>query len=87
MKLKYDFYFQHIGDVWAGVPVGKDSIDFEYMLHLNEVGHDIVEMLSADTTRENIIQGVLDTYDAERDEVEYHVDKMLAYLTEQGLVV
>lgn len=87
MKLKYDFYFQHIGDEWAGVPVGKDSIDFEYMLHLNEVGHDIVEMLSADTTRENIIQGVLDTYDAERDEVEYHVDKMLAYLTEQGLVV
>lgn len=87
MKLKYDFYFQHIGEEWVGVPVGEDSMDFDYMLHLNEVGHDIVEMMSANTTRESIIAGVLDMYDAEREDVEKHVDNVLAYLTEQGLIV
>ncbi|MCQ2221064.1 MAG: PqqD family protein [Prevotella sp.] len=86
MKLKYKFYFQHLGDQWLGVPVGEESSNLNAMLHLNDVGHDIAELLTSDTDREAIIAMLLDTYDAERSVVETYVDESLNSLREQGLL-
>lgn len=87
MKLKYDFFFQQIGDQWAGVPVGIEAVDSNSMLHLNDVGHDIAEILSTDVDRDTLINRLLDMYDADREVITSGVDQALQYLDEQGLLL
>lgn len=87
MKLKYDIYFQALGDEWIGVPVGDSATDSEEMLRLNGVGHDIVELMVKETTREDVVECILDQYDTQRPEVEHYVDEVIDYLTLHGLLI
>lgn len=87
MKLKYDFIFQNVGEQWVGIPVGMNAIEYNCVLHLNEVGHDIVEILKEDTDRETLINKILDMYDAQREQVEQSVDNSIKYLIEQNLLI
>lgn len=85
--LKCELIFQHIGDKWVGVPVGDDAIGSDFMLQLNDTGHSIVEKIAEGAELDDIVQRLMDEYDAERSELEQCVDATMTYLKEQGLMV
>ena len=49
MKLKYQFVFQPVGKTYMGVAVGESAKEFSGMLQLNEVGYDIVSLMTEET--------------------------------------
>lgn len=87
MKLKYKMSFQHVGETWVGVPIGEDADNYDGMLSLNDVGHDILQLLSDDTDADTIVAALLEQYDAEPDVVRPYVIQTLDLLRSHDLLV
>lgn len=87
MKLKYQFVFQPVGDTYMGVAVGESATQFSGMLQLNDVGYDIVSMMTEDVTKEEVVDKLLDIYDADRDTVMQYVDEVMDYLKAEGVLI
>lgn len=86
MKLKYQFVFQQLGETYMGVAVGEDAKLFNGMLHLNEVGYDIVSLMTNDISKDEIIENILDSYDSDRDTATQYVDEVIDYLTKEDVL-
>lgn len=86
MKLKYQFVFQPVGKTYVGVAVGESAKLFHGMLQLNEVGYDIVKLMTQEISREEIVDRLLEIYDTDRETVAGYVDQVVDYLIEQGVV-
>lgn len=86
MKLKYEFYFHPVGENHVGVAVSDNAKEFNGMLQLDEVSYDIVSHIKDDITRDQLIDQMLTIYDDDRSLVAQYVDKVLNYLTEQGVL-
>lgn len=87
MRLKYEFVFQPVGDTYIGVAVGDDAKLFSGMLQLNEVGYDIVSLMTEDISRDEMIDSILSRYDADRDTVAQYVDEVTDYLAKEEVVI
>ncbi len=68
-----------------GVPVGKEA-KFHGMMQLNDVGYDIVSLMTEEISRDELIDKVLEKYDTDRETASLHVDNVIAYLEEQGVI-
>ena len=79
--------FQHVGETWVGVPIGEDADNYDGMLSLNDVGHDILQLLSDDTDADTIVAALLEQYDAEPDVVRPYVIQTLDLLRSHDLLV
>ncbi len=86
MKLKYQFVFQPVGKTYMGVAVGDSAKQFSGMLQLNEVGYDIVSQMTEDISKDEIVDKMLDIYDADRDIVGKYVDEVVEYLKENEVL-
>jgi len=86
MKLKYEFYFHPVGENYMGVPVSDNAKEFNGMLQLDDVSYDIVTHIKDDITRNQLIDQMLTIYDDDRALVAQYVDKVINYLTEQGVL-
>lgn len=86
MKLKYQFVFQPVGKTYMGVAVGESAKLFSGMLQLNEVGYDIVSLMTEEVSRDEIVDKMLDIYEADRETVEKYVDEVVEYLTENDVL-
>lgn len=86
MKLKYQFVFQPIGDIYMGVPVGDSAKQFHGMMQLNEVGYDIVSLMTEDISREEIVEKILEMYDVDREIADLYVNDVISYLEEQEVL-
>ena len=86
MKLKYDFYFHPVGEKHVGVAMGEGAREFSGMLELDEVAYDIVSHISDGISRDELIDAMLSIYDDDREVVARCVDKVIAYLTAEGVL-
>lgn len=86
MQLKQHLIFQQLGDTWIATTVDGDNLEAGIMLTLNKVGYDIVEMLTRDTTPEEIVGRLLDVYDADRQTVAAYVQATIDQLAKAGLI-
>ena len=50
-----------------GVAVGESARQFHGMMQLNEVGYDIVSLMTEEISREEIVDKLLEIYDTDRD--------------------
>ena len=87
MKLKYQFVFQPVGKTYMGVAVGESAKLFHGMLQLNEVGYDIVSLMTNDITRDEIIDNILERYDADKNTVAKYVDEVVNYLVKEEVII
>ena len=62
MKVKEDFLLREVAGCYVVVPVGKATINFNGMLNLNETGAFLWEKLQNDTTKEQLLQEMLDNF-------------------------
>lgn len=78
MKLKEGFVTHEMGGEQIMVATG--SVNFAGLVRSNPTAAFIVECLKESTTREQIIEKMLDKYDVSREIVSADVDKILAVL-------
>lgn len=86
MKLKYQFVFQNVCGHYMGVAVGDDARAFSGVITLNETGNDICQLLQEETTRESVIDHLLEIYDADRETVGKYVDQVTDQLRAEGVL-
>lgn len=78
MKLKNDFIVQNIDDTQFLVPVGHES--FNGIVKSNKTAAFIVNCLSKETTRDQIVDAMCAQYDAPRETIAADVDEVLGTL-------
>ncbi len=86
MKVKEDFLLREVAGCYVVVPVGKATINFNGMLNLNETGAFLWEKLQNDTTKEQLLQEMLDTYEITEDIASKDIDNFIKKLKDANLL-
>lgn len=80
MKIEKGFVLREIAGDYIIIPTGKNALKFNGLITVNEVGVDLWNMLQEDVTQEQLVQGILDTYEVEenvaRDDIQEFLDKL-----------
>ena len=84
MKLKPGFVPHDMGGEHVIVPTGENS--FAGMVRCNGTAAFIVNCLLEDTTREGIVEAMLDKYDVTAEVAGATVDRIVAQLREIGAI-
>lgn len=69
MKIDKKFVLREIAGEYIIIPTGKTALDFKGLITVNEVGVSIWKMLQNDVTLEELVQGILNEYEVEEEEV------------------
>lgn len=84
MKIKEGFVTRDVAGEQIMVATG--AAKFSGMVRSNSSGAFIINCLKEETTKEQIIEAMLEKYDAPRDVLERDVDKVLASLRGIGAI-
>ncbi len=85
MKISDGYILRTVAGKNIVVSVGADTA-FSGMLTLNETGVFFWNLLSKDTTKEEMIEKVISEYDIDRDTVSADIDNFLSNLKEKGIL-
>ena len=80
LKLDKEYVLRQIGDDYVIVPVGKAALDFNGMITVNETGAFLWEQLVKGTSKEGLLQTLLETYEVIQEEAERDIDEFLDVL-------
>ncbi|MDO4555829.1 MAG: PqqD family protein [Lachnospiraceae bacterium] len=86
MVINKEFVLREIAGDYILVPVGDTALHFNGLITVNEVGAFLWEKLQKETTREQLIQNVLDEYEVEEEIVAKDVDDFLNRLSEAEII-
>lgn len=86
MKVDKEFVLREIAGDYVIIPTGKTVLEFNGMLTVNEVGVEIWNMLQEEVTFEEIVQGILQEYDADAETVKADVREFLDTLIAGGIL-
>lgn len=68
MKVKEGFMMHKVGERAVVVAVGENTKKFHGMIHLNQTGEFLWKLLCSDTTEEDLLDALTETYEVERAE-------------------
>ena len=77
MKVKENFMLRKIADSYVVVPVGRQTLDFNGIINLNETGAFLFELLQKGASRDELVEKLLAEYEVERDRAQADVDKFI----------
>ena len=83
MKLKKEFITHTSGDEQLMISAGGN---FNGMVRSNKTAAFIIDLLKEDTTKEKIVDKMLEVYDAEREVIAADVDKVIDALLSIGAI-
>ncbi len=86
MKVKDGFLLRSFGGESIVVAVGEGSEDFNKLITLNSVGAFIFEKLRSETTRDELVNSIVEAYEVERPTAEKDADIFIEKLGEAGLL-
>lgn len=81
------YILRHVGNELFLVPTGLNSYNFHGLVVLNEVSALIWEHLSTPASANDLVQIILNQYDADKSQVENDVDELLKIFLKQGLII
>ena len=70
MKIKSDFILRKVADSYVVVPVGRQTLDFNGVINLNETGAFLFGLLQEGADREDLIERLLEEYAVDRPRAE-----------------
>lgn len=86
MKIKEGFIIKKVaGDVIV-IPAEQALVDFKAIITLNETGAYLWELLKEDISKEKLLEGMLEEYDADEKTLSMDIDEFLSVLEEKGLL-
>lgn len=86
MKIKEDFMIRYIADEWVVVPMGERLTEFNSLIKLNESGAFIWKLLEKDVSKDEIINALLEEFDADEKKVSEDVGAFLKKLEEASIL-
>lgn len=87
MKIKDGFILRDVGDRTFVVATGELSKTFNGMIHLNETGKLIWELLSKETTEEEVVNAIMAKYeDAPLETVKSDVKAFIERIKANGVL-
>ena len=86
MKLKYEMSMMEIDGDKMAVPLNSAE-SFRGVLQFNETAGRIIELLQEETTEEQIVQTLLDEYEATPERIKTNVESVLSDLRKYNLLV
>ena len=86
LKLDKEYVLRQIGDDYVIVPVGKAALDFNGMITVNDTGAFLWEQLVKGTSKEGLLQTLLETYEVIQEEAERDIDEFLDVLYKNNIL-
>ena len=86
MKIKENLMLRQVADVWTVLPLGKDVINFDGMLTLNETGALLWQKLEQGAEKADLINTLLAEYDVTADMAQADVEEFLQKLVNAGCI-
>ena len=87
MKLNGTFTLRDVAGEILAIPVGETALSMNCMIILNPVSRVIWECLEAGTTREQILEAVMDRFEVEQQEAMEDVDAFLEEMEKAQLLI
>lgn len=86
MKLKEGFVLHNVGDEHMVVATGEAGKVFNGLVRNNATANFIFEQLLQDTTEEQIVDAMLEKYDASRDQIAADVNRVIEQIKTAGFL-
>ena len=80
LKLDKEYVLRQIEDDYIIVPVGKAALSFNGMITVNETGAFLWEQLVKGTSKEGLLETLIETYEVTQEEAERDIDEFLDVL-------
>ncbi len=87
MRLKQKTVMKKIADEYVFVAVKSCSDSYEGIITATESGAMIMRKLNDDTSKDELVRMLCDTYDVTPEQADGDVEKMLQRLRQKGLLV
>ena len=86
LKLDKEYVLRQIGDDYIIVPVGQAALSFNGMITVNETGAFLWEQLVKGTSKEGLLQTLMETYEVTQEEAERDIDEFLDVLYKNNIL-
>lgn len=86
MKIKKDFILRKMDDMCIVVAVGESAKKFNGVINLNSTSEFIWNKLSGGCTREELVDAMLNEYDAPKEVIEADVDRFIQTLRKENIL-
>lgn len=86
MRIREGFVLKNVADMIIVVPAGSTSLDFNGMITLNDTGAFLWNLLTSDTTEEELTAAMLKEYDVDEPTALAGVKKFISRLEAEGLL-
>lgn len=86
MKIKDSYVLRSVAGENLIVPVGGNNINFNSAMTLNETGAFLWQLLTADTTRDALIDAMTKEYDIDAETAAKDIDIFITSLKEHSIL-
>lgn len=86
MKVQKDFVLREIAGDYVIIPTGKTVLTFNGLITVNEVGADLWKMLQSEVSFDDLLKGILETYDVDEETAREDIQEFLDTLIEGGIL-
>ena len=86
MKIKEGYTLKTVANQHLVIPIGKEGVNFNGIITLNDSGKMLFEAMRKDITRDNLINMVMDRYDIDKTTAENDIDDFIEILKNKNLL-
>lgn len=87
MRLKDDFILHNTGEDFVIIATGEATKNFNGIIKLNNMGGEIVELLTTDISEEEIIKAIVEKYEVEYEIAREDILNLLDSLRKAGVIL
>lgn len=84
MKIKDGYMLRDVAGNHVVVPMGREAVDFNGMISLNDTGAFLWKLMEEECTRDQLVAAILEEYDATKEQAEQGVDRFIQKVMENG---
>jgi len=86
MKIKEGYILKQMGGRPVGIYVGDEPDALVGMIQMNDMGAFVWQLLEQETTREQVLQAILDRYDVDAATAGADLDGILSLLKKENIL-
>lgn len=87
MRLKDDFILHNTGEDFVIIATGEATKNFNGIIKLNNMGGEIVGLLTTDISEDEIIKAIVEKYEVDYDTAKEDIKNILDSLRKAGVIL
>ena len=87
MRLKDDFILHNTGEDFVIIATGEATKNFNGIIKLNNMGGEIVGLLTTDISEEKIVKAIVEKYEVDYDTAKEDIKNILDSLKKAGVIL